>query len=91
MEIFDESLQICRHGVAMRRRGDAINLYQNVLGCISDQPFNVQKAHVSHRTFWPDSPKLNIGVTGFETVSISFLTVSENHISLHVAYSGRFS
>ena len=43
-----------------------MNLYQNVLGCISDQALNVQKAHVSYRTSWPDSPKLNIGVTGFE-------------------------
>ena len=68
-----------------------MNLYQNVLGCISDQPFNVQKAHVSYRTSWPDSPKLNIGVTGFEPLAIRFLTVSENHISLHAAYSGRFS
>lgn len=55
------------------RRNVAMNLYQNVLECIYDQPFNTQKPHTSARMSWPDklqTHKINtIGVTGFEVIT----------------------
>ena len=69
-------------------------MHLNVLRCTFDQSFNTQQPLTSARTPWPHSSKLpkikNIGVTGFETISFSFLTVSETPISLHAMYSGRF-
>ena len=66
-------------------------MYSCELRCTFNQSFNTLKAHVFARMSLPDSPKLNIGVTGFEHVFPLLLIIAVNYIGIHAAYSDSFS